>query len=94
MMPCLKHHDVRTTLTIDDDVAALLERENHRANEPMKQTINRLLRSRLSHSARPVSAKRFVVKTFDTGITAEQWKKWDGRKLEDILEDAESSTAQ
>jgi len=85
---------VRTTLTIDDDVAALLEKENRRAAEPMKQTVNRILRSGLIHAANPPKPKRFVVKPFDTGLTAEQWKKWEGMKIEDILEEAERPVAQ
>jgi len=81
---------VRTTLTLDDDVAALLEKENHRANEPMKQTVNRVLRSGLTVAANPPKPKRFVVKPFDTGLTAEDWKKWGGMTIEDILDEAES----
>lgn len=85
---------MRTTLTIDDDVAALLEKENRRANEPMKQTVNRVLRSGLIQATRPPKPKRFVVKPFDTGLTAEQWEKWEGMKIEDILEEAERPVAQ
>ena len=76
---------MRTTLTIDDDVAALLEKENRRANEPMKQTVNRVLRSGLTVAANPPKPKRFVVKPFDTGLTAAQWKSWGESKLEDVM---------
>lgn len=79
---------MRTTLTIDDDVAALLEKENRRANEPMKQTVNRALRTGLLQAAKPAPTKRFVVKPFDTGITSEQWEQWRETKIEDILEQA------
>jgi hypothetical protein len=84
---------VRTTLTLDDDVAALLEKENSRANEPMKQTVNRALRSGLLQAANPTKPKRFVVKPFDTGLTSEQWKAWGETKLEDIMEQAEMPPA-
>lgn len=86
---------MRTTLTIDDDVAALLEKENRRANEPMKQTVNRALRSGLLQAAKPAPPKRFVVKPFDTGLTSEQWKQWEhrGMNIEDILEEAEGPLA-
>ncbi len=80
---------MRTTLTIDDDVAALLKKENRRANEPMKQTVNRALRSGLLQAANPPRPKRFVVKPLDLGTTPEQWAKWSNMKLEDILEEAE-----
>lgn len=35
---------MRTTLTLDDDVAALVERERHRTGESMRAVVNRLLR--------------------------------------------------
>ncbi len=84
---------MRTTLTIDDDVAALLEKENLRTGEPMKQTVNRVLRCGLLHAARPVKPKRFVVKPFDTGITSEQWKTWGETSLEEILQQTETPLA-
>lgn len=80
---------MRTTLTLDDDVVALLEMENRRANEPMKQTVNRALSTGLLHAAKPAPREPFVVKPFDTGLTSEQWKKWGETKIEDILEQAE-----
>jgi hypothetical protein len=80
---------VRTTLTIDDDLAIQLERENRRAAEPWKQTIDRVLRCGVDHLNDPPKRKPFVVKPLDTGITAEQWAAWEGTKLEDILDEAE-----
>jgi len=80
---------VRTTLTIDDDVAALLEKENRRAKEPMKQTVNRALRYGLTVAANPPKPKRFVVKPLNLGTTPDQWARWSNMKLEDILEEAE-----
>jgi hypothetical protein len=35
---------MRTTLTLDDDVAALIEVERRRTGESMRQVVNRLLR--------------------------------------------------
>jgi hypothetical protein len=80
---------VRTTLTIDDDLAALLDRENRRAAEPWKETIDRVLRCGVDHLNDSPKRKRFVVKPLDLGTTPEQWEAWEGRKLEDILEEAE-----
>jgi hypothetical protein len=82
---------VRTTLTIDDDVAALLAKENRRANEPMKQTVNRVLRSGLAHTANPPRPRRFIVKPLDLGTTPEQWERWSTMKLDDILDEAEGT---
>ena len=38
---------MRTTLTIDDDVAALIERERRRTGETRREVTNRLLRQGL-----------------------------------------------
>lgn len=38
---------MRTTLTIDDDVAALIERERQRTGETTREVTNRLLRQGL-----------------------------------------------
>ena len=35
---------MRTTITLDDDVAALIEHERERTGESFKQVVNRLLR--------------------------------------------------
>jgi hypothetical protein len=82
---------VRTTLTIDEDVAALLQSEIRRSGEPMKQAVNRLLRTGLQEAAKPAKPTRFVVKPIDTGLTAEQWRAWEakGMSVDDILEEAE-----
>jgi hypothetical protein len=84
---------VRTTLTIDDDVASLLEKENRRRGEPMKQTVNRALRNGLFLAAKPAPRKRFVVKPFDTDLTSDQWKNWGETKIEALLEQTEATLA-
>ena len=43
---------MRTTLTIDDDVAALIERERERTGETLRAVTNRLLRQGLHRSRR------------------------------------------
>jgi hypothetical protein len=53
---------VRTTLSIDDDVAGLLEQEVRRSGETFKGAVNRLLRLGLTAAHRPQRHKRFVVK--------------------------------
>jgi hypothetical protein len=80
---------MRTTLTLDPDVATLLAKENRASGEPMKRTVNRLLRRGLSNAATPGRAKRFIVKPLQTGLSAAQWAKWDGRKVEEIIDDAD-----
>lgn len=42
---------MRTTLTLDDDVAALIERERRRTGESFREVTNRLLRRGLQRPA-------------------------------------------
>jgi hypothetical protein len=79
---------VRTTLSIDDDVAELVEQEVRRSGESFKGTVNRLLRLGLMAAHRPEKRKRFVVKplniTFPAGLSLD--------KTEDIIEFLEGPT--
>lgn len=43
-MPTLYHQDVRTTLTLDEDVAAKLRAEARRTGLPFKEVVNLALR--------------------------------------------------
>jgi hypothetical protein len=56
---------VRTTLSIDDDIAELVEQEVRRSGESFKGTVNRLLRLGLISAHRPEKRKLFVVKPLD-----------------------------
>jgi len=51
---------VRTTLTLDDDVAALLNKEARKSGEPFKRVVNRFLRLGLTAAKQP-----FVVKPWN-----------------------------
>ncbi len=52
---------MRTTLTLDPDVARLVEKEVHRARKPMKQIVNDALRRGLSGGARAAKRKPYRV---------------------------------
>lgn len=52
---------MRTTLTLDDDVAAMIERERQRTGETMRQVTNRLLRQGLQRG--PTERRRVVLPT-------------------------------
>ncbi|MGB2605543.1 MAG: CopG family transcriptional regulator [Candidatus Sulfotelmatobacter sp.] len=54
---------MRTTLTLDDDVAALLNKEARKSGEPFKQVVNRFLR--LGLTAKQPARKPFVVKPWN-----------------------------
>ena len=58
---------MRTTLTLDDDLAAALKEQSRRADKPFKQVVNDTLRRGLS----PVLAEaesNYVVRPHDSGF--------------------------
>lgn len=59
---------MRTTLTIDDDVAKLVENEVRRSGDSFKGTVNRLLRLGLTTARQPKPRKRFVVTPRKMGL--------------------------
>jgi len=76
---------VRTTLTIDDDVAALVEQEVRRSGDSFKGTVNKLLRLGLTTARKPNRRKRFVVTpmALNSGLGTRY------AKVEDLIEAAE-----
>lgn len=65
------HHDasVRTTLTLDDDVAAKLRDLAHRGKRPFKEVVNEVLRRGLAAQEPRASAPRpFKVDSFRSGF--------------------------
>lgn len=55
---------MRTTLTLDEDVAKLLSKEARKSGEPFKQVVNRFLRLGLTAAKQP-ARKPFVVKPWN-----------------------------
>lgn len=70
---------MRTTLTLDDDVAALLKKEVRKSGEPFKQVVNRYLRSGLTAAKQPLH-RPFKVKPINLGLPR------DFDKIEELLE--------
>jgi plasmid stability protein len=62
---------MRTTLTLDDDVAAAIERRRREREHSLKQEVNDLLRAGLARveegELRPAQAPTFRVEPFSTG---------------------------
>jgi hypothetical protein len=69
---------VRTTLTIDDDVAVLVNKEMRKSGEPFKQVVNRLLRLGIAASKQPLR-RRFKVKPWNLQLPPFE-------KVEELLE--------
>ena len=59
---------MRTTLTIDDDLAVLIEQEQRRTGASLKSTVNRLLNLGLMNAEEKTASKPFVVTPFPLGI--------------------------
>jgi hypothetical protein len=76
---------VRTTLTIDDDIARLVQEEVRRSGGTFKGTVNALLRRGLTTVSHPQSQKPLVVKPLFLGLRPEQ--NYDN--VESLLEELE-----
>lgn len=58
---------MRTTLTLEDDVAAALERLAAQGGRTFKDVVNDVLRRGLAAQERPVSRGRYVIEPVDLG---------------------------
>ncbi len=58
---------MRTTLTLDDDVAAKLKAEARRSGKPFKETVNELLRLALNTRPRKAARGTFRINARDLG---------------------------
>jgi hypothetical protein len=78
---------MRTTVTLDADVARALKTETHRTSLPFKQVLNELLRRALA--AAPVERKRpFRVKPHKTRLAAGV----DPLRFNQLLDDLDAET--
>jgi hypothetical protein len=59
---------VRTTLTLDEDVAAKLKAESRKTGRPFRDTVNSCLRAGLSVQKQSAAARPFRVKAHDMGL--------------------------
>lgn len=59
---------MRTTLTLDDDVAAKLKAESRKTGRPFRETVNSCLRAGLTMRKQGGAAPPFKVKARDMGI--------------------------
>ena len=66
MMPVIYHQDVRTTLTLDEDVAAKLKTAARRSGRPFRDVVNDALRRGLL-AAPPASRQPFRVRPRSLG---------------------------
>ena len=76
---------MRTTLTIDDDIAVLVEQEQRRTGDSYKGTVNRLLRRGLMKAREKSATKPFEVTPLFMGVRPGQ--NYDN--IEALLEELE-----
>ena len=76
---------MRTTLTIDDDIAKLVEQERRSSGESFKGTVNRLLRRGLTAEDRNAERRPFEVTPLFMGVRPGQ--NYDN--IEALLEELE-----
>jgi hypothetical protein len=67
-MPRHQHQDVRTTLTLDEDLAAKLKAEARKTGRPFKETVNACLRAGLSLRRPAQKVPVFRVRPHDMGL--------------------------
>jgi hypothetical protein len=76
---------VRTTLTLEDDLAAKLRAEAQQSGEPFKQIVNRVLRLGLKTRTQAKALPPFKVRTRDLGLRP----GFDFDNIEELLEKIE-----
>jgi hypothetical protein len=81
------HHDVcmRTTLTLDPDVARLLAEEAHRQRKPFKQVVNEAIRRGLAPASSTSKLGRFRVRPHKTSLRP----GFDAGSLNRLVDDLE-----
>lgn len=81
---------MRTTLTLDDDVAAALARRRAERGTGLRREINDLLRAGLGAVSQPgADAQPYELPTFDPGLALIT----DLRALKDLLDDEDDERA-
>jgi plasmid stability protein len=82
---------MRTTLTLDDDVAAALARRRAERGTGLRHEVNELLRAGLAAMSEPPadSAEAYELPTFDPG----RMLIADHRALKDLLDEADVERA-
>lgn len=82
---------MRTTLTLDDDVAAALARRRAQRGTGLRREVNELLRAGLAASSRPAvdEGRAYELPTFDPGRALIS----DHRAMKDLLDDEDDERA-
>ena len=79
---------MRTTLTIDDDIAVRIEERRRRDGQSLRHVINRLLREGLRHDQRPPEARKYRTKTHKLHLRP----GFDAARLNRLADEIETDT--
>ena len=79
---------MRTTLTLDDDVAVRIEERRRRDGQSLRQVVNRLLREGLRHDERPPEARKYRTKTHKLHLRP----GFDAARLNRLADEIETDT--
>ena len=77
---------MRTTLTIDDDIAARIEERRRTDGRSLKQVVNQLLREGLRSSERPPEARPYRTKTHKLRLRP----GFDAARLNQLVDELET----
>jgi hypothetical protein len=80
---------MRTTLTIDDQLATALKDAAHRSNKSFKEVVNETLRAGLAAKGAPGAARPYRLSTVSMGHVAGDFDLDKALALADALEDEE-----
>ncbi len=80
---------MRTTLTLDEQIAKALKNTAHRTGKPFKQVVNETLRAGLAADAAPAKARPYRLKTVSLGGIIGGVSVEKALQLADALEDEE-----
>ena len=78
---------MRTTLTLDDDLAATLKESSRSSGKPFKQVLNETLRAGLQALQAPPKAKRYRIRPMSLGGVVPGVDLNKALRLADALED-------
>ena len=78
---------MRTTLTLDDDLAAILKETAHQKGAPLKTVVNETLRAGLAVLEAPPKAKRYRLRPASLGEVLPGITLDKALRLADSLED-------
>ncbi len=80
---------MRTTLTLDDDLAERLTELAHRTRRPFKAVVNEAIREGLGDSKKRLAVRPFKIKTYPLGLRP----GLDDRRLNQLVDELEAESA-